>query len=151
MKRMLRKHLLAKMFLLSVGLLGISSLTNKVVAYAEFIEDFGHIGTLRTFKGQVRDSGDTPIPHATLSITDLGNDKDYLIEAEEGGNFIKADLPSGKYKISVRGAGSNIGEFTVRISQGSPFTSSKYIIVKLSPGCASGDSGVTLVSKIKKK
>jgi hypothetical protein len=72
-----------------------------------------------------------------------------VLEADEDGNFIKADLPSGKYKINVRGTGSNIGEFTVRISQGSPSTSSKYIIVKLSPGCASGDSGLKLVSKIK--
>jgi len=74
-----------------------------------------------------------------------------VIEADEGGNFVKADLPSGKYKIKVSGTDSNIGKFTVRISHGSPFTSSKYIIVKLSPGCASGDSGLKLVSKINKQ
>ncbi|HKO96612.1 MAG TPA: carboxypeptidase-like regulatory domain-containing protein [Pyrinomonadaceae bacterium] len=134
-----------------VIVLGLTAFDGPAVASAVFHEHYGHAGVLRTFKGQVRYSDDTPIPHATLSISTLGKDKEHLIETDEGGNFIKVDLTSGKYKIVVRSAGTNIGEFTLRISQGGPSTSSKYIIVKLSPGCASGDSGVELVSKIKKQ
>jgi hypothetical protein len=151
MKPMMSAKPLSRVLLLLPTIIGLIAFDSRSVASAQFLEDYGHAGTLRTLKGQVRYSDDTPIPHATLRITNLGNGKDYVIEASEGGNFIKADLPSGKYKINVSGTGSNIGEFTVRISQGSPTTSSKYIIVKLSPGCASGDSGLKLVSKIKKQ
>jgi hypothetical protein len=127
---------------------GFAAFAGPGVAYAEFTEDYGHAGVLKTFKGQVRISDDSPIPGATLTITRLRNGQDYSIETDEYGNFRKADLPSGKYKIVVSSTSTNIGEFTVSISQGSPNTSSKYIIVKLSPGCASGDSGLQLVSKI---
>ena len=151
MKPTVRANPLFRVFLSLLTVLGLTTFDGSSVASAQFLEDYGHAGTLRTFKGQVRYSDDSPIPHATLRITNLGNGKDFVIEADEGGNFIKADLPSGKYKINVRGTGSNIGEFTVRISQGGPSTSSKYIIVKLSPGCASGDSGLKLVSQIKKQ
>lgn len=150
MKTMVRTNPSLRVFLL-LTVLGLTALPSRSVASPQFVEDFGHAGTVRIFKGQVRYSDDTPISGATLRITSLGNDNDYVIEADEDGNFMKSDLPSGKYKINVRGTGSNIGEFTVRISQGGPSTSSKYIIVKLSPGCASGDSGVKLASKVKKQ
>jgi len=148
---MTRTQVFAGVLLLSLAVAGVPVLDGGGIASAQFLLEFGHAGTLRMLKGQVRYSDDTPIPHATLSISDLGNDKDYVVEADEEGNFIKPYLHSGKYKIRVRGAGSNIGEFTVRISQGSPSTPGKYLIVKLSPGCASGDSGLQLVSKIKKQ
>ncbi len=32
-----------------------------------------------------------------------------MITADENGNFIKADLPSSKYEISVEASGTNIG------------------------------------------
>jgi hypothetical protein len=151
MQRMMRTSLLVRGFVLSLAVLGMSEFDKRAVSSAQFLEDFGHIGTLKMVKGQVRDSIDTPIPHATLRITNLGNDGDYVVTADESGNFIKPDLPSGKYRIRVEASASNIAEFTARISQGSPFTSGKYLIVKLSPGCASGDSGVSLVSKLKKQ
>jgi hypothetical protein len=142
---------LLRVLLSPLIVLGLTAFDCPSVTSAQFIEHYGHAGSLRTFKGQVRLSDDSPIPHATISITNLGNDKGYLIETDEGGNFIKADLPSGKYRITVRSTGTNIGQFTVRISHGNFLTSSKYIIVKLSPGCASGDSGLKLVRKIRKE
>ena len=152
MKRMIGIHPSFKAYLLLLAILGMAALDNRSVVSAQFLEDFGHIGTLKMFKGQVRDGLDSPIPHATLKIINLKEDADdYAIEADESGNFIKTDLPSGKYRINVLASGFNIGEFTVRISQDSLFASEKYIIVKLSPGCSSGDSGVKLVSKIKKR
>ena len=150
MKRMMRKQILVRAFLLLLALLGMSSLPNRAAIPLRFIEDYGHVGTIKMLKGQVRDSADIPIPQATVSISNLGKDRNYVIESDENGNFLKYDLPSGKYKIRIDHPAHNIGEFTVRISQGSPFTSGKYMIVKLSPGCASGDSGVKLVSKIEK-
>ena len=151
MKPMTRTVLLARVLLLLLTVSAMPALDARAIASAQFLLNFGHAGTLRTLKGQVRYSDDTPIPHATLSISEVGNEKDYVIEADEGGNFIKPYLPSGKYKIRVRGEGSNIGEFTVRISQGSPATSSKFMIIKLSPGCASGDASVKLAGKTKKQ
>src|SRR5215470_120952 len=41
------------------------------IAYGEFIESFGHIGTVRIFKGQVRDGSDEPIPQAKIEIIRL--------------------------------------------------------------------------------
>ena len=150
MKPTMRVKPLSRVLLLLLTVFGLTALDGPGMASATFHEDYGHAGTFKALKGRVVFSDDTPIPDATLTITRLGSDKRYVIEADGDGNFVKADLPSGKYKIYVSGYGSNSAEFTVRISQGSPSTSSKYIIVKLSPGCASGDSGLKFVSKIKK-
>lgn len=151
MKHMLRTKPLHRVLILLLAVLSVSVFDSRSISAAQFALDFGHAGTFRILKGQVRFSDDFPIAHATLSITKLGIDKEYVIETDEDGNFIKADLPSGKYNIRVRGTGTNIGQFTMRISQGGPYTSSKYIIIKLSPGCASGDAGLKTVSKIKNK
>src|SRR5215204_1514879 len=120
MKPMMRANPLPRVLLLLLTILGLTAFDSRSVASAVFVEDYGHAGTFRMLKGRGVYSDGTPIPHAALSITGLGNDKGYVVGADEGGKFIKADLPSGKYKISVSGTGSNTGEFTVRISQGSP-------------------------------
>lgn len=150
MKRATRWHLLAKVLLLSLTFLIMAALDKRAVASAQFVEDFGHIGTLKIAKGQVRVSINTPVPHATLRIMNVENDRNYVIAANENGNFIKPDLPSGKYRIRVEASGFNIAEFTVSVTRRSP-TPGKFLVIKLSPGCASGDPGVSLVSKIKKR
>lgn len=150
MKPTMRVNPLARVFLLLQTVSGVTALEGPGAASASFHEDYGHAGIFRALKGRVVFSDDTPVPRATLTISKPGSDQRYVTEADGDGNFVKADLPSGKYKIDVRGSGANSAEFTVRISQGGPTTSSNYIIVKLSPGCASGDSGLKSVSKIKK-
>lgn len=117
----------------------------------QFTEDFGNAGTFKIFRGQVRFADDAEIGYANLTVTNLKNGQVYEIEADEDGNFIKGDLPSGKYRIRVHGPGTNTGDFTLRISHGGPSASARFIIVKLSPGCASGDSGLKLVNKVTKR
>ena len=143
-------QLCARVFLLSLTLLIVCALDQGSVVSAQFVEDFGHIGTLKMVKGQVTDSV-SPVPRATLFITNIANDRNYVITVNEDGNFIKPDLPSGTYRIKVEAVGFNIGEFTLRVRRGSRSTPGKFMIISLSPGCASGDSGVALVSKLKKR
>lgn len=151
MKPPTRMNLFAKVLLLSLTLLIVCVLDQRSVVSAQFIEDFGHIGTLKMVKGQVRDSISSPVSHATLRIINVVNETNYVISANEDGNFIKPDLPSGKYRIRVEASGFNIGEFTVTLSRGRLSAARKFMIIKLSPGCASGDPGVSLVTSIKKR
>jgi hypothetical protein len=114
--------------------------------FGKFIEDFGHVGAVKIFKGQVRDGDDKPTSGATLSMSNVKTGKSYSIEADENGDFRKSSLPNGKYKVRVEASWSNITEYTVEISN-RPKALSKFIIVRLSPGCASGNSGVALVRR----
>jgi len=150
MKPTTRMQLFARVPLLMLTVLVVSALDERGVVSAQFVENFGHIGTLKMVKGQVTDSI-RPVSGATLYITNVANESNYVITVNEDGNFIKPDLPSGKYRIRVEASGFNFGEFTVRVSRGSPSTRGKFMVISLSPGCASGDSGVSLVSKIKKR
>ena len=118
------------------------------IAYGEFIEGFGHIGTARTLKGQVRDGSDEPIPQANIEVTRLSTGKIYSIKADGNGCFKKDGVPPGKYRIRVGAVGFNISEYTVNINQHSLAALRKYTVVRLSPGCGSGNSGVALVNKI---
>jgi hypothetical protein len=122
-------------------------LSNGAVVLAEFVENFGHIGTMRVLKGQVRDGLDTPVPDAHIEVKNLSNDETYSIDADDKGVFTKDDLPAGKYEVSVRASLFNIGEYTVRIKPNDSSASNKVTVIRLSPGCASGNSGVALVSK----
>src|SRR5262249_931695 len=118
------------------------------IAYGEFIESFGHIGAVRTLKGQVRDGIDEPIPNAKIVITRLATGQIYSSNADGNGRFKKDGLPPGKYKMSVGAMGFNISECAVDINQRRLAASRKYMVIRLSPGCATGNSGVALVNKI---
>lgn len=120
---------------------------SRTVVFGEFIEDFGHIGSVRKFKGQVRDGLDVPIPKASLQLTNLSNGEIRSVDADEKGQFSEDEVSSGKYRVRVTGNGFNIAEYTVKISRGNPFASTKYIVIRLSPGCATGNSGIALVRK----
>jgi hypothetical protein len=117
-------------------------------AFAVFVENFGHIGTIRVLKGQVRDSLDELVPNAEVRIKNVSTEESYLLTADEKGVFRKDDLRSGKYLVSATDSAFNISEFTVRITPNDPDASNKFAIVRLSPGCASGNSGVKLLSKL---
>jgi len=140
-------HIKARRKISSLALTVAVGLIAVTTVYAEFVETFGHIGTMRVLKGQVRDGLDVPVPNAQLRIKALENDESYFVTADERGVFTKNDLPSGKYLVSVSASAFNISEYTVRIKHGSG-ASNKYTVVRLSPGCASGNSGVKLVSKL---
>ena len=120
-------------------------------ALAQFIETFEHVGTMRMLKGQVRDSLDLPVAHARLRVSALSSETTYSIEADEDGVFGKKDLPAGKYSVRVSAMGFNFGEYTVLIKPHDSSASNKYTVVRLSPGCASGNSGVALVSKLSQR
>ena len=113
---------------------------------AQFVEDFGHAGTVRKFQGQIRDSLDDPVSGAKVTITNVATQKVYNLNANDEGVFQKGDLPGGKYEVRVSAMGFNFAEYTIRIA---PSGGKLYIITRLSPGCASGDSGVVLVRRLK--
>lgn len=124
---------------------------SETILPAQFTETFDYIGTMRALKGQVRDGLDFPVAHAHLQVSDISNDKTYDVQANEDGVFRKNDLPAGKYSVRVTASGFNIGEYTVRIKPRDSSASNKFTIIRLSPGCASGNSGVALVSKLSQR
>ncbi|MFN2493276.1 MAG: carboxypeptidase-like regulatory domain-containing protein [Pyrinomonadaceae bacterium] len=121
---------------------------NALPAVAQFIENFGHAGHMRTLKGQIRDGLDNPIPSARLHIKRLSDDKLYSTDGDEKGIFQKDDLPSGKYEVLVWASGFNIGKYTLDVDSNGKNASEKYSIIRLSPGCASGNSGLVLVKSL---
>jgi len=131
-----------------VGLLIVVGVFRDNSVYAGFVESFGHIGTMRVLKGQVRDGLDVVVPNARVNVKAVENDTTYDVSADERGVFRKHDLPPGKYLVSVSASGFNVSEYTVRIEPNGFASSNKFTIVRLSPGCASGNSGVKLVSKL---
>ena len=137
-----------KRYMLTFGVLVALCLSVRNSAFAEFVEHFGHIGTLRVLKGQVRDGLDDPVPNAEVRIKNLSKDESYLLTADEKGVFRQDELRSGKYLVSATGSAFNISEFTVRITPNDRNASNKFAIVRLSPGCASGNSGVKLLRKL---
>ena len=118
------------------------------IAFGHWLEHFGHTGAIKKLQGQVRDGLDAAIPRATIEITDLDKGQTFSITADEKGRFKKNRLPSGKYQIKVSARGFNLSEYTVNIDVNDHQALNKYTVVRLSPGCASGNSGVTLVNKI---
>ncbi len=137
--------------LIIYGVLIVLSLTVANSAFAVFVESFGHIGTLRVLKGQVRDSHDEPVANAEVRIEGPSTEQSYVLYTDEKGVFRKDDLHSGKYLVSATGSVFNISEFTVRIAPDDPYASTKFAVVRLSPGCASGNSGVKLLSKLSQR
>ncbi|MEP6902931.1 MAG: carboxypeptidase-like regulatory domain-containing protein [Actinomycetota bacterium] len=125
-------------------------LTSSTYSFGQFLEDYGNIGTLKTFKGQVRDAAEGLVPVATVQFRNINSEEFQTFEADENGIFSVKGLPSGEYKVRVEMSGFNITEFTVKVSPRSSTASRKFVIIRLSPGCASGGS-VELESKIKKE
>ena len=117
-------------------------------AVAQFMETFGDIGTMRVLKGQIRDGLDAPVPGATVTVKNVATEQSFSLDADERGVFRKTDLPSGKYSVTVYARGFNGGQYTVTIGRKDSSASNKYTVIRLSPGCASGNSGVALVSKL---
>ena len=145
----MRKQLISKLLFIFLFIVGII-LVGSINSFGQFLEDYGNIGTLKTFKGQVRDAADGLIPGAKIQYTNLSSKDEQFIEADENGVFKIKDLLPGEYKVRVDRSGFNITEFTVNISPYDSTASKKFIIIRLSPGCASGGS-VELESKIKKE
>jgi hypothetical protein len=124
-------------------------ISNSSIAYGQWLENFGYLGAVKELKGQVREGDDTPIPRANIKITNLATGKVHLIEADKDGCYRKAGLLFGIYKVTVNAQGHNVGEFTVTINTNDSSANAKrYTVVRLSPGCASGNSGVALVGKL---
>lgn len=132
MKQILIKSILVLLFVVGIVF------SSDIAAYGQFVEDYGNIGTLKNFKGQVMDAGDGLIPFAEIELINLDSKKEYSVKADENGIFFGNNLPLGKYKIRIVLSGFNQTEFTVKLRPGSISASSKFIIVRLSPGCASG-------------
>jgi hypothetical protein len=148
MKRLMKRALIVTVISLLFYIGGVSVAIGSTVSAGKFIEDFGDVGTLRSFRGQVRDSADNPVPRARFRILSLTTKNVFEIQADKDGRFEKRDLPSDKYRVEVDADAYNIGEYKLKISRFGLFASGKRILVRLSPGCASGPSGVTLVRKI---
>jgi len=149
MKFTMRKQPFIKPFIVFLFVV-VTILAGGTNSFGQFVEDYGNIGTLKTFKGQVRDAADGLVPCATVQFTNLLSETQQTVEADENGIFKVKDLPTGEYKVKVERSGFNITEFTVKISPYESTASKKFIIIRLSPGCASGGS-VELESKIKKE
>lgn len=80
----------------------------------------------------------------------MSSEEEQSVEADENGVFRVKELPTGEYKVKIALSGFNPTEFTINISPYDSAASKKFIIVRLSPGCASGGS-VELESRIKKE
>lgn len=145
----MRKPFLLKPFFIFLFTIGIVFVSNTI-SFGQFLEEYGNIGTLKTFKGQVRDAADGLIPNAIIQFTNLNSEVKKSVETDDNGVFKIKSLSSGKYKVKVEIRGFNPTEFTVIINSSAQTSSNKFIIIRLSPGCASGGS-VELESKIKKE
>ena len=115
-------------------------------ASAQFTEDFGKVGTVHKFQGQIRDSLDAPVFGAVITIKNVSTNDTHELIADENGVFRTSKLPRGEYAVRVRATGFNFADYVVNID---PAGSKMYVVTRLSPGCASGDSGVALVKRLK--
>ena len=116
-------------------------------AVAQFTEDFGNIGSLRQFQGQIRDGLDAPVPWAEITITNVSTGDSYEVTANEKGVF-RSSLRRGDYEVRVRGTGFNHAIYKLKID---PKGSKLYVVTRLSPGCGSGNSGVALIKRLKNR
>lgn len=77
---------------------------NRVV-YSSELHEFGHIGTVRTLKGQVRDPADEPLAGAMLELANQETQKEYSIQCKKDGRFNQKHLPGGTYEVKVMADG----------------------------------------------
>lgn len=115
---------------------------------AQWLENFGDVGTLKTLQGQVREGDDTPIAYAEIKIINLATLDTLKIIADEKGCYQKKRLAAGNYQFEITAQGHNVTIFIATINAHDKNAQKKYAIVRLSLGCASGNWGVTLVDKI---
>lgn len=120
---------------------------NRVV-YSSELHEFGHIGTVRIFQGQVRDPADEPLAGAMLELTNQETQKEYSIQCKKDGRFTKKRLPSGTYEVKVMADGFDPCQFTVTIDPLDPTASEQFIITRIPPGCSGGGAGVALVNDL---
>jgi hypothetical protein len=137
-----------QIFAFRLTLISILLIGGYTVGLGRFIEDFGKAGTFRALKGQVRDGADTPIPNVTIEAVNLKTEESYCFQADSQGRFEKTGLPAGSYRVTFKSDAFNIGQLSVRISRLNFLASTKYLVVRLSPGCATGNSGVATVKKL---
>lgn len=117
---------------------------------AQFVEGFGEQGIFKKIRGQIQAGDESPVVGATISATNIETEATVIVESDENGNFKLAKLSDGKYDFRVEANGFNIAEFSAILNSKNSKALSKFIVVGLSPGCASGGFGVILVEKIKK-
>jgi len=147
-----RMYISSQQKALTIGLVVILSVLASVsVAGAQSMETFGHVGTMRILNAQVRDGLDVPVAGATVDVKNVATSQTYSLDADDRGVFRKDDIPPGKYLVTISAGGFNGAQYTVTIGRKNSSASTKYTVIRLSPGCASGNSGVALVSKLSQR
>ena len=118
------------------------------VVYGQWLEEFGHVGIVKKLQGQVRNGADEAIPDAIVNVTNTATSQTIEIKADDKGRFKRDNLPRGTYQVRVTARGHNLGEYTIKIDAKDKNALNRYTAIRLSPGCASGNSGVSLINKI---
>src|SRR5437879_1307967 len=69
-----------------------------------------------TIAGLVTDPSGAAVPHATITITNVGTSIERTLQTDQGGNFVSSALPSGNYVVSATaiGFGKEIGRASCR-------------------------------------
>src|SRR5437016_8959325 len=55
-----------------------------------------------TIAGLVTDPSGAAVPHATITITNVGTSIERTLQTDQGGNFVSSALPSGNYVVSAK-------------------------------------------------
>ena len=58
-----------------------------------------------TIAGLVTDPSGAAVPHATITITNVGTSIERTLQTDQGGNFVSSALPSGNYVVSATAIG----------------------------------------------
>jgi hypothetical protein len=138
-KHIMQSRLFLKTIFVSLFATG-TILASSANAFGQMLEVYENIGTLRTLKGQIMDPNDGFIPAIDIQIKQKDSEKEFSLVTDEDGVFLDENLPPGEYTIKVAASGFNPTEITVKIDPNDYTASDKYILIRLSPGCASGGS-----------
>jgi hypothetical protein len=96
---MVERRFLAALLRSSIAIFGLVFITS-LIATAQF--DTG------TISGSVTDSSGALIPHATVTVTNVGTSFTKTLQTDSGGNYTASDLPSGNYVVTANA--SNFSE-----------------------------------------
>jgi hypothetical protein len=96
---MVERRSLAALLRSSIAIFGLVFITS-LIASAQF--DTG------TISGSVTDSSGALIPHATVTVTNVGTSFTKTLQTDSGGNYTASDLPSGNYVVTANA--SNFSE-----------------------------------------